>query len=240
MRLSALLGAVLGVAVLSGCVDHDSASIVVYGHASPVSPCGERRLTTTTTTLTAGSYNVDYASSGYQLFPIVENRLIDRTTDLSANPNDVRLTEAEVTLLTSSGDVLPTTGPNPFTTIANGLAQTGGVAAPQITAIPISYIGDLKAFVGDGSDTILIRVQILGETLGGVDVVAPEWDYPVDIVTGSAGFQCVGEIPGAQLVGTEGCFQGQDYVADACQSAALIDSVCGGYDVCFPPQETTP
>ena len=237
MRLIGLLGAVLGVAFLGGCVDHDTASIVVYGHASPASPCGSRTLSTSTTTLTAGMYNVTHATDGYQLFPLVENRLINRSTQLDANPNDVRLTEAEITLLTSAGDPISTSGPNPFTTIADGFAVSGGVAVPQITVIPTSYLPDLQAFVGGGTDTIFIRLQIVGETLGGVDVVAPEWDYPVDIISGNEGFQCVGEIEGAELVGTEGCYIGQDFVVDACQYEGLINEICGGYSVCFPPDE---
>lgn len=233
MRLAARLGIILTIAMLGGCVDHDTASIVIYGNASPTAPCGSRQLSTSTTTLTAGTLNVDYAGVGYQMFPIVENRLVTRATDLNANPNDIRLTEAEVALLSSSGDLIPTSGPNPFVTIADGFAETGGVAVPQIQAIPPSYFADLKAYVGDGTDTILVRITILGETLGGVDIISPEWSFPVEIVTGGIGFQCVGD-SGAEFVGSEACYVGQDYGTDACYIAGLRDTLCGGDAFCSP------
>lgn len=236
MRLVAKIAAIIGVAMLGGCVDHDTASIVVYGHASPTAPCGERQLSTSTTTLTTGTYNVDYAQVAYQLFPIVENRLRSRESDLNVNPNDVRLTRAEVTLLSASGELLQTSQPNPFVTVADGFADSGGVAVPQIQAIPMSYLADLKAYVGEGTNTILLRVQIEGETLGGVDVIAPEWTYPVEIVTGGIGFQCVGE-SGTEFMGSEACYLGQDYAGDACYIEALRDTVCGGSEFCFPSDQ---
>lgn len=125
--------------------------------------------------------------SSYQACVLVGNQLI-RTQDddrLRVETSRVTLFEAEVEIFDANGSSLTSFSQpiSSFIDAASGASAGFGVAG--ITLIDPATLGAIDT--GAGGQTIVARVKVFGESLGGADVESGPFDFPIQVCSNCLG-----------------------------------------------------
>jgi hypothetical protein len=189
-----------------GCRDTDS-GVQIIGNSQPSDDCEWD----TATTLVAGTWDLS-ARLSYVMGPILGSLLVSRSLDTQAESNTVTITEFEVELMSSDGELLPTGNePNPYTVATSlvlpvsegGDAQLGVAVAAVVPSSYAPYVAQLTDQTGRGE--LLINVQASGSTAGGLSIKTVEYPWVVSL--------CAGCLEDCADDATEGCIAGQDGTA---------------------------
>jgi hypothetical protein len=183
---------------LAGCVADDGPAFFISDVIAPDDDC---IYSVENVKLLRGTFNAEFGGE-YSLAPILNSQLVGRGGDapLRADPNNILLTGAVVELQDASGAPLAFGGlPNPFTvSVASFVESSDGTAPSQsvgaIQVIPPAYAAGLDAMLGDDPlalMVVVVQVEMFGETVGGVDVEAAPWSWPIDVCQGQCLFECV-------------------------------------------------
>jgi hypothetical protein len=153
---------------------------------------------------------MDTALTGeYSAALLVGNQLKARGDSDTLRPesNRVQLYEADVELFDSGGGTV-----SAFTMPISGFVEVSGSTAPAYGLAFVTLIdaGTGAALAGQQT-TLIARVKIYGETLGGLEVETGYWDYPIEICSGCLGCICPTS-PDAEY--TETCNPGQNTSID--------------------------
>ncbi|MGB0679234.1 MAG: hypothetical protein ACPGUV_06190 [Polyangiales bacterium] len=208
--------------LLGACSDVNGVSLFIDGNVIPKLQDDGCELDVDNTVLVPpGSFNVQFngfsgEGSGYSVYPRYTNQVRGRSTELSADPNTIFITEAEIELRRIDGAPIAFGAlANPFTirtstVVPSGVAATGGAQTPgqqvgALTIIPDSYRQLLPA-----SGEVEAGVRVRGRTSGGRSIRSEEWTWQVSLCGGNCLFNC---IPATE-VSTTSCTPGQDSVAE--------------------------
>ncbi|HZO17069.1 MAG TPA: hypothetical protein VFB62_27520 [Polyangiaceae bacterium] len=125
------------------------------------------------TAIYSGRYDPAIGTNGYFGALLVGNQLIPRGDEEQLKPeaNRVQFYEAEVELLSQSGDSM---GAAFFQTIS-GFADPSRGTEPGYGVAGVTLIPPGTAATG----TVVARIIVRGVTLGGEDVETAFWDFPI-------------------------------------------------------------
>jgi hypothetical protein len=222
-----------------GCVDTDGPSVFVAGNAALEDDCTVEA-DDPLLKFAPGTFNAQFGTS-YTIFPWLQSQLVDRSnTGLSADPNWVILTGAEVELREPGGAVIAFGGlPNPFTVETSVTIPSTenpnepGRSVGALEVIPPAYAQAFDAMLGDAPDAVMgvvASVLFFGETTGGVDVDVAPYTWPVTVCQGNCLLRC-GTVP----TSCTPCSDGGECIAfcgNACTAmTAAID--CSPDDLCI-------
>jgi len=211
MRRSHVIIIIAAVATSLASCASDNASVYIEGNVIPEQQDVGCSLTADGAQLTSGFYNVDFPSA-YRVFPLYNNQLLSRATDVRADPNGILIRGAEVELQDLAGAPMDFGGlPNPFTIPASTFINSGDVGQPgrnvgELEVIPDPY----RAFMAAGGrrGTIVITVKVFGRTNGNIDIQAGAWQWPVAICGGNCLFECLAADDTTEVLS---CSPGQDF-----------------------------
>lgn len=161
-------------------------------------------------------------TSGYDATFRFGNQLVNLSRTGSAgppmaDPNIMQVQRLEVELQDVGGAPLALPA-NPYTVYAGGgiiPSADGGNAGEGLGVaeiIPASYIGELAAITGTGTEgaDIVVSLQAIGVTAGGAEVISNPFFYPIHLCIGCL-FGCATDSDGVPLCRTT-CNPGQDGV----------------------------
>lgn len=222
-------------ALTSGCVDNDSSMFIIGAIALDASNC-TAKADTTALFLSEGTLDLAFSNS-YSGIVLVGNQLTARGSreQLRTETSRVSLKGAEVTLTKVDGTVMQT-----FSTIGTGFVDASGGDTPgygtmAVNMLPAQVITNNKLT----NTTVVAKVRVFGDTLGGVSVTSSELDFPIRVCQG-----CLVRYPGSAIdptdqtkckvvtdstvVDTPPCIQGQD--------APITCTLCSAsYEICRDP-----
>lgn len=199
-----------------GCTNDDGPAFYVTGLVSPAG---------TTCTVSAGSailalgqLNVQFADS-YYMFPRYRNQVISNagTSPLRSDPAGIYVLGAEIELQNAAGGRLlfGRNLPNPYTVpAADFVPPAGGVGGSTtevgvVQAIPPDYMPELDALLARRDrGAMLISLNVFGETVGGTDIEAREFLWPLQLCRGGCLFTCSDTTTGTC------CLAGQDQLCE--------------------------
>jgi hypothetical protein len=218
----------------AGCVANDGPALIVGGAvlfddtctAEPDDP---------TLLIGPGSFNTQLGGA-YTVFPVLQSQLVNAGGAGVANPNAILVTGAEVELREPGGAAIDFGGlQNPFTvdvsvTVPSATGSAPGAAIAGVTVIPPSHARGLDLLLGDdpnASMTVVAAVQLFGETVGGVDIEAAPWTWPINVFQGGYNVACIGTVE------LEGCLPCQDgnpclRACRACTPETIVDDCVAG------------
>lgn len=147
------------------------------------------------------------AARSYTVALLVGNQLVRRGDDdtLKVETSRVQLFEAEVEVFDFQGASL-----NSFSQPISGFVDAASGSEPGYGLTSLTLV-DGGTLAGAGNQTLVARVQLFGESLGGVEVESGLWDYPVNVLAG--GFGCI-EPESCDDPILIGCNFGQDELPD--------------------------
>lgn len=144
--------------------------------------------------LTGGLWDIGFGRD-YQTSPVVANALVSRALDIQAEMNNVRIEFFEIELRTVDGTRLDTGDlPNPYSTRTNVVIPIGegDVAATGVAVgpgIPSAYADVVSQLIGpSGFGEVVMSLQAVGNTAGGLEIKTIEFDWPVTVCRGVAAF----------------------------------------------------
>ncbi len=143
----------------------------------------------------------------YNVSLLVGNQLIRRGDDetLKVETSRVQLFEAEVEVFDFQGASLTT-----FSQPISGFVDASSGSEPGYGLTSLTLI-DGATLANAGTQTLVARVQLFGESLGGIEVETGLWDYPVSVLPG--GFGC-SDPENCDDPIIFGCSFGQDEIPD--------------------------
>ena len=174
--------------------------------------------------LLQGTLDVSVPGNVYSAGLVFNNQLLNLAQSGSsgypvmANPNIIQVTSVEVELQDIGGAPIALSGGNPFSSpagaisVPSGDGATAGTAIGAVILIPAAYVPDLPA-----SGTIVAVVRAIGVTLGGAEVVSPEFGFPINLCSGCL-VGCAVDADGAPIC-SPSCTPGQDTAHLECVSA---------------------
>ncbi len=147
---------------------------------------------------------------------VVGNQLIPRGDSDTLRPETsrVQIYEVEVSVFDFLGNLL-----TEFTVPATGFVgesegTTPGYGLTFATLIDAGTASRIDT--SQGSQTVVARVKIYGQTLGGLEVETGFWDFPIYVCGDPGNFSCIGySVPEAcddEVI--EACYLGQDSIHD--------------------------
>jgi hypothetical protein len=238
-KLPTLLAAGVLSATLTGCVDNNSSIFILgVGFFNPDNGCAcepdeEAPL------LAQGTVDSAQRGAGYTACLRVGNQMIESNDDnrLRVETSRVTLFEAEVEVFDFQSNSLTS-----FSQPISGFIDAGGGSTPSFGAAIITMIdqGTLGAIdTAGGGQTVVSRIRLFGESLGGNDVETGLYDFPITVCNGCLG--CVEAAECDDKVASV-CQLGQDAVADCrCIPGAdgnNISGTCPGpVQSCFPTSD---
>jgi hypothetical protein len=167
----------LGLGLLSqSCVEDTSA---VYA-AAVVSPDDECIIADDAEIISLPSYD-PRTGLGYVASIRVENQLINRQTDIAADPMGVHITDADVTLSAIDGSPLNIGAPNPFRIPATGYIPSSDDGTPSLglaNLVPIPPSIATSA-AGAPGGVIVVEVVLIGHTTGTLDIETEPFTFAV-------------------------------------------------------------
>jgi hypothetical protein len=177
-----LLGAMfVGASVAPGCVTQNSELFIRGVAYTPPGQC-VIKAEGDTSVLSQGLLDLSFGTS-YQGFMVWGNQMVARgSNDLVRTENNrVALTSADVSVQLTDGSEI-----NAFSIPASGFADptTGGLPGYGFVAVPlVDYKTGVKAY-NAGKRTVVSKVRIFGQTLGGSDVQSNEFTYVISLCNG--------------------------------------------------------
>lgn len=243
-RLSSSLGlvcAALAAAGASGCSDND-ASLFVMGVLAADAPACEVSADPGSKQLFHGTLDVAFRSK-YEGVVLVANQLAPRgdKKQLRAETSGLQLRGAEVELTSSQGTVIDKFSVNGGGFVQASRSESPGFGTAEVTMIPASVGADLAATLSanpSGRRTLVARIRVFGDTLGGIEITSGDFTFPIDVcwgclveypleavvdpADGTGGLVCGGKPDG--IVSNQ-CIRGQDDAID-CRTCAAESDVC--------------
>lgn len=206
--------AVLAIVGSAACTD-DNPGLTIGGNLKADETCGF--VAGSANLLPAGTYDIKFPHS-YYVAPLFRSGLVARAAlpgAPRAEPNDLLIEGAEVTLTTATGALLAVSA-NPYTVATSAFVPAAtdgapGTAAASVEAIPLSYGTEIAALYPSGG-TIVATMQFFGHTTGGTAVDATPWSWTIQVCNG-----CL-EVPCSEML-LDQCFAGQDgynYQSSSC------------------------
>jgi hypothetical protein len=203
-----LIPSILVLVGAAGCVGDDGPAVVVTGVILPDETCV---LTPGDAMLARGAFDVS-SMTGYDLFPVFVSQLVDRSAAAPprANPNDVQILGAEVTIQDAAGGTISFAGlPNPFTVRGSSFIPSNGSSVGAAEVIPPAYASVLLGSLGTdplARQSILVEYSAFGETTGNVAIDVGPFTWPVTI----CGASCLVGPPDPEADQCCGSVYGQD------------------------------
>lgn len=215
--------AVLLAPLLGGCVDNNSTIFIRQLQA----PEAENGCVVSNGTealhWTEGYFDVSLAQS-YGGTLLVGNQLQERGDESvgKVETSGVQMYEAEIETFDYTGATLSS-----FTMPTSGYVEPASGTTPSYGLAGVVLIDpSVGAAIGAGQ-TVISRVKIYGETLGGLEVETGWWDYPIFVCDGCLGCICPAS---AEDEYASSCRPGNNEAVDcrlkACWDPAN-DSYCG-------------
>jgi hypothetical protein len=170
----------------AGCVGDDGPAVLVTGVVLPDDSC---EFNAGDAMLAGGVFDVS-SMTAYDLYPVFINQLVDRSAAAPprANPNDVTILGAEITIQDAAGGTIAFAGlPNPFTIRGSAFIPTQGQEAAASVVIPPAYAQVLAGSLGTdplAQQSILVEYAAFGETSGNVAIDVGPFVWPVTICGG--------------------------------------------------------
>jgi hypothetical protein len=220
-------------ALVPSCADNNSSLFVVGVIDTSAASCVAKP-DTTVVMLANGVLDVGFTTS-YTAFILVGNQLTQRGSreQLRTETSRVSLRGAEVTLTKVDG----VTKIREYSTVGTGFvdAATGDVPAYSAMAVNIipSLLGGDPAVQALG--TVLAKIRVFGDTLGGTSVTSSELDFPISICKGClirydtpepadpSQSTCASTSSTTQTEEAAPCVLGQDQTVSCTQCAAFSD-----------------
>jgi hypothetical protein len=231
----------LGVAALPSCATNDSMMFVIGVYARKQGQCAPKP-EAEAPILAKGTLDRTFASE-YRAALLIGNQITERGSreQVRTETSRVVLKGAEVSLEDLQGNSLH----DAFSSTATGFVDAAAGTDPSLaimyaTLIPGSVAGTLP--VG----TVLAKVRVFGDTLGGEEVESSELGFPIEICDGCL-ITYPAEARDLTADGTEWvCKMGTDMASDTSSDVELpctvgvdIPSPCtacsGFYEVCQKP-----
>lgn len=175
-----------------------------------------------------GTLDVSVPGNVYTAGLVFNNQLLNLAQSGSsgypvmANPNIIQITAVEVELRDLGGVPLALSGGNPYTSpagavsVPSGDGMTPGTAIGAVIVIPAVYVGELAALAGSNG-TIVAVLRAIGTTLGGAELVSPEFGFPINLCNGCL-WACAVDEDGVPVC-SPSCTPGQDSAHLECVSA---------------------
>lgn len=212
-----LSSVLLAAALLGGCVD-DNPGFYIRSNVTPDSQCA---WSGSSSEAGQGILDIGYGYAHYGIYPVYNSQLRSR---LSNNPpridtNGIQIQSANIRLTDAAGTLLPIPQPA-YSVTASGFVPTSvdntpGEGIGFIDAIPVLAANDIRNLnlvappdmttspITPGTTLdIVVHITVMGRTVGGEDVQAAEWTWPVTICDQCRA--CFGEPPDVA------CHPGQD------------------------------
>ena len=157
---------------LAGCAD-DYASVFITGVAQPSLQEGGCTYDTGTQLLN-GTYDPDpdgdgFSNSSYLLGLSVENSLFPRENGVRAETNGVFVTDAVVTVESTSTGIIAE-----YRVPASGYIPPGGTEVVTVEAIPASIMVA-------PDQAIILQISLIGHTQGEIDIETGPFSWPVAV-----------------------------------------------------------
>lgn len=205
-------GALGALPMLPSCVENNSS---IFIHSIEYLEPGECGCTGDLEglSLTSGVYDVAQRQGAYIAAIRVGNQMIRSADDarLRVETSHVTIYEAEVEVFDSGGGTI-TSFSQPITSFAfAGNGTNPGSGCTFLTLIDAGSVGNIAT-----PQTVVARIKVFGETLGGNDVESGVFDFPIQVCNGCLGCippdpeDCDGEIPTEAAA----CYVGQDVASD--------------------------
>lgn len=128
--------------------------------------------------------NYDPASgAGYVATLRVESQLINRMTDIAADPSAVHISAADVTLTAIDGSTLGLGAPNPFRVPASGFIPSSEDGTPSLGVASVLVVPPAvsASLAGAPGGIVVARIQLIGETSGSLDIETPEFQLAITL-----------------------------------------------------------
>ena len=174
--------------------------------------------------VTGGGDPANGVALAYNVVLLVGNQLIRRgdADTLKVETSRVQLFKAEVEVFDFAGASL-----NSFEQPISGFVDAASGSEPGFGLTDLTLV-DAATLASVGEQTLVARVQLFGESLGGIEVETGLWEYPIAVCNGCFGCtdpeDCEDEIK-------EVCNIGQD---DAADCRCLNAGKCAGMGTaCF-------
>jgi hypothetical protein len=205
----------------AGCAENDSSFFVraaakVDATTCVVTPTG-------VVELAGGTLDLKFSST-YEVALVIENQLVPRgnSTTLRTETSRISVYKADVRLLNGGGEFAS------FSKAVTGFADPGtssltpGVGVTFVPVLDGSVACALKGSPGE----ILAGVTLHGRTLGGLELTAPEFVFPITVCLGCL---CSEAEAGSDMCGMgmpkANCRPGQDEPVDC----RLVGTTCAAY-----------
>lgn len=229
---------------LPSCADNNS-SLFVVGVIDISSTSCVAKPDTTVVTLSNGVLDVEFNKS-YTAFLLVGNQLTQRGSreQLRTETSRISLRGAEVTLTTLDGK----TTIKEYSTVGTGFVDQASGDVPSYGAMAVNIIPPLLG--GDAAvqalGTVLAKIRVFGDTLGGASMTSSELDFPITICRGClvrydvrdatepASWKCATTASSMQAAEASPCVLGQDQ-AFSCTECSSYNDLCRD-----PTQRPTP
>ncbi|HHH28468.1 MAG TPA: hypothetical protein ENK57_09000 [Polyangiaceae bacterium] len=199
-------------AMLPSCVENNSS---IFIHSVDFLAPGECGCTgdPEDEALLTGTLDIRQRPGPYIAAVRIGNQMIRSADDarLRVETSHVTFYEAEVEVFDQGGGVV-TSFSQPITSFAfAGNSTNPGFGCTFLTLIDAPSVANIAT-----PQTVVARIKVFGETLGGNDVETGVFDFPIQVCDGCIGciepdpMDCDGEIPTEAAA----CNVGQDYAAD--------------------------
>lgn len=191
----ALLGlVVIGSGLLAqSCVD-DASAVYIAGPLAPDEMCV---IAEDADFVALPSYDPN-ANTNYVMFLGVDSQLVNRQTDIAADPMGVHIEQADVTILAIDGSTLGIGTANPFRIPAFGYIPSSEDGMPSRGVVTLTLPQAIASAASGGpTGAFVVRVQLYGHTTGTLDIETEPYEFVVQVLN---------------LCGEEvaGCLAGQD------------------------------
>jgi hypothetical protein len=225
----------------SACSDNDS-TLYIQGVLAADAPACEFSSDPGAKTLLHGALDLAFRSK-YEGVVLVANQLAPRgdKKQLRTETSGLQIRGAEVVLTTSTGSVLDSFSTNGGGFVGASRSETPGYGLAEVTMIPASRGSALAEELSKDRNlrrTLVARIRVFGDTLGGVEVTSGDFTYPIDVCWGclveypleavvAAGDGTGGLVCGDALDGATAsqCVRGQDAPID-CRTCAAEADIC--------------
>jgi hypothetical protein len=214
---------VTGICALgAGCADNNSTIYIRQFQAADVENGCVATNDPSGLTLGSGSLDRALSNGSYAGYLLVGNQLVRRgdPDQLRAETSRVQFYQADVEIFDFNGASI-----GAFSQPVSGFADPSTGAEPGYGLVYVTLLdagSTSQLNLGNGGQTVVARVKVLGETLGGLEVETGLWDYPIFVCDNC--FAC--DRP-------ESC---DDDIKPVCRLGqdSSVDCRCVGQGVCPP------
>lgn len=162
-----------------GCVENDASIFVQQVQVLDKTTCGATA-SPSDAALAGGLIDVAFTNS-YDAALLMGNQLVKRgnTNTFRLETSHVQFTEAEVEVFDFGGGSI-----GAFSVPISGFAEAASGNSPGYGLAFVTLIDPASAAALPIGQTVVSRVKVFGESLGGADVESGFFDYPINVCEG--------------------------------------------------------